>query len=242
MGTVAGTAAGGEIARTILLTGDVSEPKGADKSMKTVYVYLQEGLADWEVGYAVAELHSGRFFKPSAVPLRVKTCALSREPVVTMGGLWLLPDLTVDEVCLSDAAMLILPGGDGWLTLQNEMILEKAAAFLVADIPVAAICAATAALGRVGLLNHHRHTSNDLEFLRMTCGEVYTGSALYEQQPAVKDGSLITATGTAPLEFASRIFERLDVFSPATLDAWYLLHKERQPEYYHALVVSLPQR
>ena len=210
--------------------------------MNTVYVYLQEGLADWEAGYAVAELHSGRFFQPAAARLQVKTCALSREPITTMGGLRLLPDLTVDEICLSDAAMLILPGGDGWLTLQNEMILEKASAFLAAEVPIAAICAATVALGRVGLLNHHRHTSIDLEFLRMMGGDAYSGSTLYEQQPAVLDGNLITAAGTAPLEFACHIFERLAVFSPATLDAWYLLHKEKRAEYYDALMASLPKR
>lgn len=169
----------------------------------------------------------------------MKTCALSRDAITTMGGLRLLPDLTVDEICLSEAAMLILPGGDGWLQLQHEMILEKAAAFLAAETPVAAICAATVALGRVGLLNHHRHTSVDLEFLRMVGGEAYSGSALYEQQPAVLDGNLITAAGTAPLEFACRIFERLDVFSLATLDAWYLLHKEKRAEYYDALVKSM---
>jgi putative intracellular protease/amidase len=207
--------------------------------MKTVYVYLQEGLADWEAGYAVAELHSGRFFKPVAERLQVKTCALSREAITTMGGLRLLTDITVDEICLSDAAMLILPGGDGWLSLQHEMILEKAASFLSVGIPVAAICAATVALGRVDLLNHHRHTSVDLEFLRMMGGDSYSGSVLYEQQPAVMDGNLITAAGTAPLEFACRILERLDVFSPATLDAWYLLHKEKRAEYYDALVKSM---
>ena len=210
--------------------------------MKTVYVYVQDTLADWEAGYALAELHSGRFFQSAAEPLRLKTCALSLEPVTTMGGLRILPDLTVEKICLVDAAMLILPGGDGWLQLQNEMILERAAAFLAADIPVAAICGATVALGRVGLLNHHRHTSNDLEFLRNVCGDVYTGSALYEEQPAVLDGNLITAAGTAPLEFACRIFERLDVFAAETLEAWYLLHKEKQPEYYAALVASLPLR
>jgi len=68
--------------------------------MRTVYVYVQETLADWEAGYAVAELHSGRFFKSAAAPLNVKTCALSREPVMTMGGVRILPDLTVDEICL----------------------------------------------------------------------------------------------------------------------------------------------
>ena len=210
--------------------------------MKTIYVYVQDTMADWEAGYALAELHSGRFFHASAQPVRVKTCALSREPIMTMGGVRLLPDLTVDEICLVDAAMLILPGGDGWLQLQNEMILERAAAFLAAEISVAAICGATVALGRVGLLNHHRHTSNDLEFLRMACGDAYSGSALYEEEPAVLDSSLITATGTAPLEFACRIFERLAVFSAETLDAWYLLHKEKRPEYYAALVASLPLR
>lgn len=207
--------------------------------MKTVYVYVQDTLADWEAGYAVAELHSGRFFRPSAEPLTVKTCALSREPVWTMGGLRILPDLTVDEICRSEAALLILPGSDTWLTLQHEMILEKAADFLAAGIPVAAICAATVALGKAGLLNCRRHTSNDLEFLRLICGDSYMGQNLYEQQPAVRDGDLITAAGTAPLEFARHIFERLDVFAPATLAAWYGLHKEKQPMYYERLMASL---
>jgi len=29
--------------------------------MKTIYVYVQDTMADWEAGYALAELHSGRF-------------------------------------------------------------------------------------------------------------------------------------------------------------------------------------
>lgn len=210
--------------------------------MRTVFIYLQDGMADWEASYAAAELHSGRFFKAPAEPLRVRTCALSREMVVTMGGLRLLPEVTVDELCLGDAAMLILPGGDGWFALQHEMILEKAAAFLTSGIPVAAICAATVALGRAGLLNHYRHTSNDLGFLRQICGEVYKGEARYVAEPVVRDTDLITAAGTAPLEFACQIFERLDVFSPSTVEAWYLLHKEKRPEYYGALMASLPRR
>lgn len=114
---------------------------------------------------------------------------------------------------------------------------------MAAEIPVAAICAATVALGRVGLLNHHRHTSIDLEFLRMTCGDAYTGSARYEEQPAVLDGNLITASGDCAAGVClCRIFERLDVFSAETLEAWYLLHKEKRPENYAALVASLPLR
>ncbi len=207
--------------------------------MKTVYVYLQDGMADWEAGYAVAELHSGRFFKKTAQPLMVKSCALSREPIATMGGLRILPDITVDEVCLSEAAMLLLPGGEGWLELQHEMVMEKAAAFLAGGIPVAAICAATVALGRAGILNCYRHTSNELEFLQTVCREAYTGENLYQQQPAVTDRELITASGSAALEFAYQILEKLDVLAPATLTAWYCLHQTKQPEYYAQLVASL---
>jgi putative intracellular protease/amidase len=207
--------------------------------MKTVYVYVQDGLADWEVGYAVAELHSGRFFKPSAERLAVKTCARSRNPIQTMGGFRLMPDLTVEEICLEEAALLILPGGNGWFESQNEEILQKAEDFLAAEIPVAAICAATMALGKAGLLNHHRHTSNDLGFLRTICGDSYTGTALYEEQPAVMDGNLITAAGTAPLEFTCLMIERLNVFHPATLEAWFKLHTEKQAKYFEQLMASL---
>ena len=34
--------------------------------MYTIYVYVLDTLADWEIGYVTAELHSGRFFKKDA--------------------------------------------------------------------------------------------------------------------------------------------------------------------------------
>jgi putative intracellular protease/amidase len=207
--------------------------------VKNVYVYLQDTLADWEAGYAVAELHSGRFFKKTAQPLTVKTCALSMKPITTMGGLKLLPELTVDEIFQTEAALLLLPGGNTWLEPQHGPVIEKAASFLATGVPVAAICGATFALGKAGMLNRHKHTSNDLTFLREVCGEVYTGSELYQTQGAVRDGNLITAAGTAPLEFAYEIIGLLEVFEPDTLDFWYRLHKEKQPESFYQLMASL---
>ena len=207
--------------------------------MKTVYIYLQDSLADWEAGYAIAELHSGRFFKKTAQPLTVKSCALSMKPITTMGGLKILPDLLVDEVCLSEAALLILPGGNTWLEPQHEAVIGKAATFLTAGVTVAAICGATFALGRAGLLNHQKHTSNDLAFLRQVSGDAYTGENLYQQQEAVRDGNLITASGNAPLEFAYQILDLLGVFESDTLNFWYRLNKEKQPEYFYQLMASL---
>lgn len=37
-----------------------------DGIMFTVYIYVLDTLADWELGYVTAELNSGRFFKKDA--------------------------------------------------------------------------------------------------------------------------------------------------------------------------------
>ena len=108
-----------------------------------------------------------------------------------------------------------------------------AARFLAAGTPVAAICGATGGLAAAGLLDERPHTSNAREFLEATG---YAGAAHYVDAPAVTDGLLITATAVAPVEFAREVLARLDVYEPATLDAWYQLYGERDPAGYHVLV------
>jgi len=205
---------------------------------RIVFLYVLDTLADWEPGYATAELHSGRFFKKDAPALTVRTVALSREPVTTMGGLRILPDMAVDEVDVRDAALLLLPGGETWLEPCHAPVLDKAREFLAAGVPVAAICGATMALAQAGLLDERPHTSNDLGFLKQVC-PAYRGEGRYLAQPAVTGGGLITASGTAPLEFAVQILQRLGVFSEETLKAWYNLHKLKEPQYFLQLMQSV---
>jgi len=57
----------------------------------------------------------------------------------------------------------------------------------------------------------------------------------------VTDGDLITASGTAPLEFAAEIFKRLDVFSAETLEAWCNLHRLKETRYFDQLLCSIAQ-
>ena len=78
--------------------------------MLMVYVYVLDTLADWELGQVLAELSSGRFFKKDAPRLSLKTVGCSKEPVRTMGGLTILPDLSLDDIAAEGAAMLLLPG------------------------------------------------------------------------------------------------------------------------------------
>ncbi len=187
--------------------------------MKTVYLYVLDTMADWEVGYAMAELNSQRYVKEHR-EWQVKACAAGNKPIVTMGGTTIVPDYTLDEVDAEDAVMLILPGGDTWLTPAQAPILAKARAFLGAEIPVAAICGATSALAQAGMLDKVKHTSNGLPYLKMLCPK-YAGAENYQDKLAVTDGNLITAGSSSPVEFAYHIFKKLNVFESADLEHWY---------------------
>lgn len=67
------------------------------------------------------------------------------------------------------------------------------------------ICDAAAFLGTVGALNHVKHTGNDLNDLKQWAGDAYTGEGQYLMQQAVSDKDVITANGTAALEFAKEV-------------------------------------
>ena len=163
-------------------------------SMETVHCYVFDTLADWEHGFAVSGINNTQFHR---VPgrWRVQTVAPRRHPVVTTGGLHIIPDMTLDELSPSESRMLILPGGDAWDEGGNTDAVEKAREFLDSGVPVAAICGATAGLARGGLLDERRHTSNAREYIAATG---YRGGALYQDEPAVTDGDVITAASMAP--------------------------------------------
>ncbi|MEX2362991.1 MAG: DJ-1/PfpI family protein, partial [Balneolaceae bacterium] len=79
--------------------------------MKKIYTYVLNTMADWEIGMAIAELNTQRFFS-EAQDFEVKTFALNKNPVKTMGGVTIMPDYAIREVTAEDAALLILPGAE----------------------------------------------------------------------------------------------------------------------------------
>ncbi|WP_306367119.1 DJ-1/PfpI family protein [Nocardiopsis sp. CC223A] len=203
------------------------------ESRKTVHLAVYEGLADWEIGHAVSTIRSGEWQR-SPGRHDVVTVGLSGAPVTTMGGITVLPDLTLPQLKPSSSAMLILPGAGSWDTDPESMTSFASAAgiFLDSGVPVAAICGATAGLAREGLLDYRDHTSSAPEYLLATG---YTGAGRYRNALAVTDDGLITAGSTAPIEFAREIFAQLDLFTPRTLDAWYRLHAQHDAGAYFAL-------
>ena len=207
--------------------------------MFTIYVYVLDTLADWELGHVTSELHSGRFFKKDAGRVSLKTVSLTKEPIHTMGGLTIMPDCLVEDIAVSETSVLLLPGADTWNDSKHRAILEKAGEFLSLGATVCAICGATAALAGFGLLDNRPHTSNGPGFLEMV-SPGYKGQNFYIDKPSVADNNLITASSTGALLWAKQIIERLGVFETNTLEAWYDYFSTGKPEHFFALMQTLP--
>lgn len=90
---------------------------------------------------------------------------------------------------------------------------------------MAGICDASAFLGTVGALNHVRHTSNDLNDMKQWAGAAYTGEEYYVMQQAVRDKNIISANGTAALEFAREVLLALKAAPEDKITDWYNFHK-----------------
>lgn len=205
---------------------------------RKAYLYVFDTMSDWEAGYLIAELNSGRYFRKGVAPIEVMTVGADKNPVKTMGGVTIQPDLSMEEFSLGSQDILILPGGDTWLEPIHESILEEASNGLQRGTIVAAICGATMGLANKGLLDTRRHTSNDPGYLKAVC-PLYAGESLYQFEPAVADGNLVTASGIAPLEFASEVLKMLDVCKPETLQAWFKLNKTHEVGYFYELMNTL---
>ena len=207
--------------------------------MFTVYVYTLDTLADWELGYVTAELNSKRFFKKDAPSISMKTVGISREPVKTMGGLTVVPDCSIHDITVSNNSVLLLPGANTWNDSKHNAIIKKAEELFSAGATVCAICGATAALANIGLLDQHLHTSNGMGYLEM-CSSRYKGQPFYIDEPSIADHKLITASSTGALLWANQIIERLEVFQPDTLDAWYRYFSSGKEQYFFDLMQTLP--
>ncbi len=186
---------------------------------KTVLLVLLDQYADWEAAYVasgILALGQGRF--------RVKTVSAARESIRSLGGLTTLPDYDAPSAP-ADFAGLLLIGGTSWKSAAAQCVKPLVESALQNGRVLGGICAASAYLGELGVLNHVRHTSNDLEDLKQRAGAAYTGEANYLRRQAVRDGGIVTANGTAALEFAREVLLALEAAPESKIDEWYNFHK-----------------
>lgn len=183
-----------------------------------VHVLVFDGFADWEPSYALAQIRQ-------TGAAEVVTVGRSHHPVRSMGGLTVTPDVTLEQVAPEQVRLFILPGGDQWESAgPDPRMVTLLEACMANGAPLAAICAATIAVARAGLLHGRAHTSNGLAYLKEQVPE-YSFEGDYVDQLAVRDRGLITASGLGAVEFAREIFAELGVFSEGDLELWYRMFK-----------------
>ncbi|MFD0355782.1 DJ-1/PfpI family protein [Streptomyces sp. NPDC127110] len=197
---------------------------------KPVHLAVYDTWADWETGHTTAHLTQRGHL--------IRTVGFAAgTPVTTMGGLRILPDLSLADLRPEDSSMLILTGAELWDSGDGlAPFAAKAREFLAAGVPVAAICGATAGLAREGLLDDRPHTSAVSFYLAEQPG--YAGAGQYVEADAVTAGDLITAGPTEPVAFAREVFARLGVYEPDVLDAWYRLFHDSDASAFPVLMAA----
>lgn len=186
---------------------------------KTILFVLLQPYADWEAAYiasALTMLGQGQY--------QIKTVSLSKDSVQSIGGFKVVPDYDIHTVP-DDYEALILIGGLSWRTEVAKQVKPLVVECYQKGKVLAGICDASGFLGTCGVLNEVLHTSNDLNDLKQWAGSIYTGEQNYISKQAVRDKQIITANGTAPLEFAKEILFALNVASEDKIMEWYNFHK-----------------
>ena len=182
-----------------------------------VLLVILDRYADFEITHVAAALNNPHVGEPV---YRVKTVALEKTPVSSMGGFTTLPDYDLASAPVDCAAVLLI-GGRAWRKPEAAPVADFVWRVRERGALIGAICGATAFLGRHGFLNEVRHTGNALESIKTVAGEHYTGACNYIAQQAVSDGGIITANGTASLEFAREVLVALKAMPQQDIDEWY---------------------
>lgn len=176
-------------------------------------VYLSQAIASDE--YALKE-------NPKYVN---KVVAPTMEPVKSIGGFRILPDYTF-ETMPDDYAALVLIGGFGWTTPVAGQVVPIVWQAIESGKVVGAICNGASFMAKCGFLNTVRHTGNGLEQLKLWGGSNYTNPDGYIHAQAVSDGNIVTANGSAPLEFAKELLLLLGNDTPERIEMYYQFYKQ----------------
>ena len=147
-----------------------------------VYILLAEGFEEVEALTPVDLLRRAG--------IETKLVGVTGETVCGARGISVVTDLGMDEIDLSSADMLVLPGGmPGTLNLEKSPIVTTCAEYCAKnDIYLAAICAAPSVLGHLGLLNGK-------EAICFPGFEGELKGATISEKPVCVDGKIVTAKG-----------------------------------------------
>lgn len=193
-------------------------------SNKILYIVLPE-YADHEIAYLSQAINVDQYALKEHPKYINRIVAPTAEPVKSIGGFHIIPDYTF-ETMPQDYAALVLIGGMGWTTPAADAVGPIVSRAVAEGRIVGAICNGASFMAKCGLLNNVRHTGNGLGQLKMWGGKHYTNAAGYINRQAVSDGGIVTANGSATLEFAREMLLLLQADTPEAIEMFYHFNKD----------------
>ncbi|MDG4942875.1 MULTISPECIES: type 1 glutamine amidotransferase family protein [Staphylococcus] len=165
--------------------------------MKKALFLILDQYADWEMAHLSTILNQHDKWC-------TKTISLTNN-VKSIGGLSVNVDYNIKNYN-DDFDLLILVGGNTWNT-NNQALLTFIQKAFKKNIVIGAICGAVDYLAKNGLLNDYKHTGNALSLWNDF--DKYTGSHYFIAKQVVRDRNLVTANGTASVEFLEHVLKTI---------------------------------
>ena len=139
-------------------------------------------------------------------PFNVFLVAQSKAPVVTTGGMRVLPDYDLDGCPKMD--ILVVPGGWGTRKeIHNERLLGWIAERAGRVETLTSVCTGALLLGKAGLLEGKRATTHwrSLDWMQ----ELFPKTTVERNRHFVEDGTLLTSAGiSAGIDMALKVVAR----------------------------------
>lgn len=193
-------------------------------SNEILYVLLPDYAAH-EVVYLAQAVASDEYALKENPKYVNKVVAPTLEPVKSIGGFRTVPDYSF-ETMPEDYAALVLIGGFGWTTPVAQQIVPIVRKAIDSGKIVGAICNGASFMAKAGFLNNVKHTGNGLEQLQLWGADNYTNPDGYVHVQAVSDNNIVTANGSATLEFAKELLLLLENDTPERIEMYYQFNKQ----------------
>ena len=193
-------------------------------SNEVLYILLSDYAAH-EVVYLSQAIASDEFALKENPKYVNKVVAPTMEPVRSIGGFRTMPDYSFATMP-KDYAALVLIGGFGWGTPVAEQVAPIVCQAIRDGKIVGAICNGASFMAKHGFLNAVKHTGNGLEQLKQWGGENYTNPDGYIHTQAIAGNNIVTANGSATLEFAKELLLLLENDTPERVEMYYQFNKQ----------------
>lgn len=178
---------------------------------KKVLFLLYPGFADFEINILSMAFHGNEPYRTVTASLREHLVG----GVTGAAGMTVMPQVAIEEVDPNEYEALVIPGGEPLSVLANEQLRRVVQGFHEAGKYLGAICAGPAVLADAGVLDQVSYTTSLTADQNPEYRDVFPWEGKKEEH-VVTDGRIVTAIGSAYVEFAGELLEKMEFFEQET--------------------------